>query len=235
MTWPWTMRGIMRLPVLIGALSACCLAQTASPAKQAAAPCATERPSATAPSTASSSQPKEKPCAPAKPKSVAEQFPFPGEAAPPETPAANSPTPGAPHPSAASEHPFPGEPATAADSSSSSSSSDDGYDPDAPLPSTMRHPPKPPRVQTPDERVDEDLRVSKFYLDDGNLPGAYLRAKDAVRVEPDYSETHYTLAQVLHKMKKTGEAIEAYKTYLKMDPDGDHAKAARRALAQLKK
>jgi len=98
----------------------------------------------------------------------------------------------------------------------------------------MRHPPKPRKVQTPDERVDEDLRVAQFYLDSGDLPGAYLRAKDAVRVEPDYSETHYMLGQVLQKMNKKDEAIAEYKAYLKMDPDGDRTKAVKRALDGLR-
>lgn len=91
-----------------------------------------------------------------------------------------------------------------------------------------------PKPQTADQRVDEDLRVAKFYMDDEDFPGAYLRAKDAVRVEPDYSETHFMLAQVLQKMKKKDEAIAEYKAYLKMDPDGDRAKAVKRALAELK-
>lgn len=188
------------------------------------------------------SQPAAKPCTPSRPRSVADQFPFPGEASQPEAPAANppdakAPTPNAPHPSAASQHPFPGEPAAGEDSSSSSSSSssdDDGYDPNAPLPSTLRKPPAPRKVQTPDQRVDEDLRVAKFYLDGGNLTGAYLRAKDAVQVEPDYSETHFMLGQVAQKMKKKDEAIAEYKAYLKMDPDGDRTKAVKRALAELK-
>lgn len=98
----------------------------------------------------------------------------------------------------------------------------------------MRKPPPKPKVQTADQRVDEDLRVSKFYLDNDNLAGAYLRAKDAVRVEPDYSETHFMLAQVLEKMKKKDEAVAEYKTYLKMDPDGDRVKAVNKALAELK-
>lgn len=82
--------------------------------------------------------------------------------------------------------------------------------------------------------MDEDLRVAKFYLDDEDLAGAYLRAKDAVRVEPDYSETHFMLAQILQKMKKKDEAIAEYKLYLKMDPDGDRTKTVKKALAELK-
>jgi len=216
-------------------LSAVSTAQSAPAAKPADAPCPAAKPA----SGQSSSQPAAKPCTP---RSAADQFPFPGEANQPEAPAANppdakAPTPNVPHPSAASQHPFPGEPAAGADSSSSSSSSssdDDGYDPNAPLPSTLRKPPKIQKAQTPDQRVDEDLRVAKFYLDDGNLTGAYMRAKDAVTVEPGYSETHFMLGQVAQKMKKKNEAIAEYRQYLKMDPDGDRTKMVKKALAELK-
>jgi Tfp pilus assembly protein PilF len=82
--------------------------------------------------------------------------------------------------------------------------------------------------------VDEDLSVAKFYMNDENYPGAYLRAKDAVGIQPDYSAAHFALAEIAQKMKKKDEAILEYQTYLKLDPDGEKAKAARKALADLK-
>ena len=84
-----------------------------------------------------------------------------------------------------------------------------------------------------DERVDEDLAVAKFYLGNENYQGAYLRAKDAVSVQPDYSKAHFALAEVLQKMKKKEEAVAEYQTYLKLDPEGEKAKAAKKALAEL--
>jgi Tfp pilus assembly protein PilF len=88
-------------------------------------------------------------------------------------------------------------------------------------------------VLSDDERVDEDLYVAKFYMNDENYQGAYLRAKDAVSIQPDYSLAHFTLAEVLQKMKKKDEAIAEFQTYLKLDPEGEKAKAAKRALAEL--
>ena len=82
--------------------------------------------------------------------------------------------------------------------------------------------------------MDEDLSVAKFYMGDGNLQGAYLRAKDAVKIQPDYSASHFALAQIAQKMKKKDEAIAEYQTYLKLDPDGEKAKAAKKALDELK-
>jgi len=227
--------------------SAACHAQTA-PAQNQPAPCPAPTQNASQPAT---------PCPPpAKKPSTAEQFPFPGapaKPAPPATPAPDSP--GATTPSsAATEHPFPTTPAPAlpgddsssssgssnSDSSSSSSGTDsDVPDTDMPKPgaegsSVHRKLPKVARVQTDDERVDEDLRVAKFYMRDDNLKGAYLRAQDAVKTQPEYSAAHYALAEIAEKMKKKDEAIAEFQTYLKLDPDGEKAKEARKALDQLK-
>lgn len=196
-----------------------------------------------------------KPCPPPAPTtkkpSVAEQFPFPGEPAKPATPTLppNSPNPATTPSDAAAQHPFPTQPPPKlpGDDSSSSSSSSSGDDPnvtppgDNPTPggdppegtSVHRKLPKVKRVQSDDERVDEDLSVAKFYLNDENYQGAYLRAKDAVKIQPEYSATHFALAEIAQKMKKKDEAIAEYQTYLKLDPDGEKAKAAKKALADL--
>jgi Tfp pilus assembly protein PilF len=100
--------------------------------------------------------------------------------------------------------------------------------------SVHRKLPKVKRVQTDDERVDEDLKVARFYMRDDNLPGAYLRAKDAVKVQPEYSAAHFTLGEIAQKMKKKDEAVAEFQMYLKLDPDGEQAKAAQRALNDLK-
>jgi tetratricopeptide (TPR) repeat protein len=239
--------------VLIAAflLSAASYAQT-PPAQAPAAPCPNQNQSTTQ-SPAPNQNPDQtaKPCAPPAPaakKSTAQQFPFPGEPAKPANPP-DSPAPATTPSGAAAEHPFPTQPAPKlpGDNSNSSSSSSSGDDPsagtpgDTPTPggdppegtSVHRKLPKVKRVQTDDERVDEDLRVSKFYLNDENYQGAYLRAKDAVQVQPDYSATHFALAEIAQKMKKKDEAIAEYQAYLKLDPDGEKAKAAKKALADL--
>jgi hypothetical protein len=221
--------------------SAACLAQTSPTQNTPPPPC--PDPNQTQTQTT-------KPCPPpapdAKKPSAAEQFPFPG------TPSKSAPPPDSPSTtttpkSAAEEHPFPTEPAPKLpgdDSSSSSSGSANTPDPDVPdtdMPkpgeegsSVHRKLPKVKRVQTDDERVDEDLKVARFYMRDDNLPGAYLRAKDAVKVQPEYSEAHLALAEIAQKMKKKEEAVAEYQAYLKLDPEGEKAKAAQKALDQLK-
>jgi hypothetical protein len=176
---------------------------------------------------------------------------------PPDSPSPStpdSPSPASPKtttPSdAADQHPFPTQPPPKLPGDDSSSSSSSGGDDPTPAPtddptakgdpsnppegtSVHRKLPKVKRVQTDDERVDEDLSVAKFYLRDENYQGAYLRAKDAVNIQPEYSTAHFALAEIAQKMKKKDEAVAEFQTYLKLDPEGEKAKAAKKALAEL--
>ena len=229
-------------------------AQTAPAQDPPAAPCPAQNQSTgqTQPPTPNQNPDQTaKPCSPPAPaakKSTAQQFPFPGAPAKPANPP-DSPAPATTPAGAAAQHPFPTQPPPKlpGDNSGSSSSSSSGDDPSAATPgdtptpggdppegtSVHRKLPKVPRVQSDDERVDEDLKVAKFYLNDENYQGAYLRAKDAVQLQPDYSATHFALAEAAQKMKKNDEAIAEYQAYLKLDPDGEKARAAKKALADL--
>lgn len=160
-------------------------------------------------------------------------FPFPGEAAKPD--AAGSPD--------------------ASGSSSSSSSAGDApvFDPDT-NPATpaltdkgsQGSPPTPGRhilhrvnpvgtkLQTADEREIEDLDIAHFYLQSGDLQGAYLRSQDAVKTAPDDPDAHFALAGVALKLNKRDEAIAEYNACLKLDPPDKQARDARKALARLK-
>jgi hypothetical protein len=201
----------------------------------------------------------DKPCpssSDTKHPSTADQFPFPGEpeSSAPGAPVPNAPTPASPntpHPSAASEHPFPGdaEPPDANSSSSSSSSSSSADNAPATSPSDD-HPwddkgdnpraarkklPKVQNLQSDEDRAVEDLKVAKFYEGTGNLDAAYMRAKDAVKYQPNDPDTHFALAHIAQKMNKRDEAIAEFNTYLKLDPDGVQIKQAQKALAQLQR
>ena len=221
-------------------------AQTLPPQNAPVTPCPTQPQSQTPNQNPDQTAKPCPPPAPAAKKSASQQFPFPGEPAKPANPP-DSPAPATTPSDAAAQHPFPTQPPPKLPGDDSSSSSSSGEDPSAATPgdtptpggdppegtSVHRKLPKVKRVQTDDERVDEDLRVSKFYLNDENYQGAYLRAKDAVQVQPDYSATHFALAEVAQKMKKKDEAIAEYQAYLKLDPDGEKAKDAKKALADL--
>lgn len=198
-----------------------------------------------------------------KEPAASERFPFPGESTPqkpttqPDSPEA--PTSSGQQPSAADKFPFPGsappmpgsEPSGGSSSSSSSSSdsSSSADDPDTPSPAAGRPPlddkgdnpkaavrrrlPKVEKLQSDEERAAEDLKVSQFYENAGNMNAAYLRAQDAVKYQPEDPYTHFALAHVAEKLNKRDQAIAEYNEYLKRDPDGLKIKQARKALEQL--
>jgi hypothetical protein len=180
------------------------------------------------------------PATPAPAGSAGDKFPYPGE---------EKGAPSAPGAPGSGKFPYPGETKDPGESSSSSSSSSSGGD--APVPddkpalkdegtsgstksSRRRLRPPAQKILSDPEREDEDLTVAKFYVSRGNLQGAYLRAKDAVKVQPDDPDGHILLADVAEKMGKKDEAVTEYEAYLKLDPEGDHVKAAQGALAKLK-
>lgn len=175
------------------------------------------------------------------PADAGKKFPFPGESG---EPSAGAGAPVAPGPGGSSS------------SSSSSSSSDSSGDPfggaapgapdlkDAGSEGTQARPsghilhraPAPAaKPQTADERESEDLRVANFYLDSGDLKGAYLRAQDAVKTAPDDPEAHFALAEMAAKLGKKDEAIAEYNACLKLDPPDKEKKDSNRALARLAK
>lgn len=90
-------------------------------------------------------------------------------------------------------------------------------------------------LQSDEERATEDLKISKYYEQSGNLNAAYMRAKDAVKYQPNDPDTHFTLAHLAQKMNKREEAIAEFNMYLKLDPDGLNIKQAQKALNQLQK
>jgi hypothetical protein len=202
---------------------------------------ATSPPKPQAPSLSGVPDAPEKPDSPQGP-AAAKQFPFPGEAGNPDLSGSANPdsaTPGSANPGS---------------SSSSSSSSDNGvpqYDPNAPAaPSDQagngsasatpgRHilhrvNPVGTKLQSADERENEDINVAHYYMQSGDLKGAYLRGQDAVKAVPDDPGAHFLLAELAQKLDKREEAIAEYKTCLTLDPIEKQAKDARKALARMK-
>jgi Tfp pilus assembly protein PilF len=89
------------------------------------------------------------------------------------------------------------------------------------------------KTQTPTEREEEDLQVAGFYQNDGDYRGAYLRGKDAVSVAADDPNAHFVLAEAARKLGKLDEAMEHYKTCLKLDPIPKEKKVAEKALKEM--
>ena len=90
-----------------------------------------------------------------------------------------------------------------------------------------------PKVEDLDKREADDLEISHYYATTGNFQASYMRAQDAVKTIPDDPMAHFALAESARRLNKKDEAVSEYKLYLKMDPEGEKAKDARRALIEL--
>jgi tetratricopeptide (TPR) repeat protein len=84
-------------------------------------------------------------------------------------------------------------------------------------------------------KAQDDVRVGRFYLGDGDYKGAYGRFSEASRLDPTNLDAIYGLAAAAAGLHHTEEALINYKLYLQIAPDGDDAKSARKAIRALSK
>jgi hypothetical protein len=171
------------------------------------------------------------PDAPAAP-AARKDFPFPGDATPAP---ASSPDAGSSSSSSSSSGDIPQYDPTAG--AADPALTDKGSEGAAATPGRHilhRVNPVGTKLQSADERESEDLDIGHFYMQSGDIKGAYLRGQDAVKTAPDDPAAHYLLAEVARKMDKRDEAIAEYNACLKLDPPEKQAKDARKALAALK-
>jgi tetratricopeptide (TPR) repeat protein len=85
------------------------------------------------------------------------------------------------------------------------------------------------------DQAKEDVYVGNFYLQSGDFVGAYARFKEASTLRPENVEAMFGLAEAARHLKKNDEALENYRLYLDVVPNGPKAKDARKALASLEK
>jgi tetratricopeptide (TPR) repeat protein len=93
--------------------------------------------------------------------------------------------------------------------------------------------PKPAAKET-DPEYAKDMDVGDFYLRERrNYSGAMLRFRDALAHKPDDPPATFKLAQSLEGLRQVDEARDQYQTYLKLDPKGQYAAEASKALERL--
>lgn len=159
-------------------------------------------------------------------------FPYPGDQAPAESPEPQPASSSSSSPSSSSDDAVPTNDTPA----KGDASDDDDHDEKPKLTdkgSEGKRNAKTVKPQTDTERVDEDLTIARFYGQSGNAMGAYLRAKDAVKIEPDYPEAHFVLGEAAKRLNKGDEAKSEFTAYLKLAPTGERARAAEKALESL--
>lgn len=78
------------------------------------------------------------------------------------------------------------------------------------------------------------VEVGDWYFKQENYKGAISRYREALEYKPHDAEATFKLAEVLNKTGDVSGAAENYTEYLKMMPNGPHAKKAKDALQKLK-
>ena len=82
--------------------------------------------------------------------------------------------------------------------------------------------------------AENDDRIGDYYMKAGNWAGAYARFKEASAANPEDARAVFGIAEAARKLDRAKEAAENYQVYLDAFPDGPKAKAARKALSELK-
>jgi tetratricopeptide (TPR) repeat protein len=78
------------------------------------------------------------------------------------------------------------------------------------------------------------IEVGDWYLKQGNTRAALSRYREALDYKPHDAEATFKLAEVLNKTGDLAGATENYEDYLKILPNGPHAKKSKEALEKLK-
>lgn len=86
------------------------------------------------------------------------------------------------------------------------------------------------KAPTHEEAASQDIKVGDYYLETKNWKGALSRFDSALVLDPENPEVYWGLAEAQHHL---GDLVNARANYLKLleyDPDGPHAKQARKEL-----
>jgi Tfp pilus assembly protein PilF len=75
--------------------------------------------------------------------------------------------------------------------------------------------------------------VAKLYLSQKNYRGAESRLEDALAAKPHDPEATFLWAESLERLNQASDAMEAYRDYLGLEPQGKFGPKAQRALKRL--
>ena len=187
-----------------------------------------------------------------KEKSAAEKFPFPESESPNSPPRSTDTKPADSNKqkSAAEEFPFPEpdspdapprstEPRSPNDSSSKDRDvdilppADDNKHEGSPLTGPDPSPGVVEMKPWNPHQADKDVEVGMFYFRQKNYSAAESRFREALRWQDNHAIATYRLATVLEKEGKPADAKQYYLQYLRILPNGDFAKDAKKALDRM--
>ena len=81
----------------------------------------------------------------------------------------------------------------------------------------------------------KDLKIGDFYTKKGSHRAAAGRYLEATRWDPRFVDAYWKLARAREKLGQHQQAVDAYRRFLKLEPDGKRAKQAFKRLPKLEK
>lgn len=84
-------------------------------------------------------------------------------------------------------------------------------------------------------RAAKDIEVGDFYYHKKEYRAAASRYQGALEWKPNDAIATFRLAQAEEKLGEKADALQNYRQYLKILPDGDFAKDAKEAIERLSK
>jgi tetratricopeptide (TPR) repeat protein len=82
-----------------------------------------------------------------------------------------------------------------------------------------------------DARNHHNLAMS--LLETGDEAGAIAEYREAVRIDQKLAESYFNLGVILYRARKNQEAIEAFKTFLQLQPDSPQSAQVKEAIKQM--
>lgn len=79
----------------------------------------------------------------------------------------------------------------------------------------------------------KEFKIGEFYAKKGNQRAASARFLEATKWDSTYAESYWRLGNSREELKQYNLAIEAYRKYLQLDPNGKESKDARKRIARL--
>ena len=84
-------------------------------------------------------------------------------------------------------------------------------------------------------RAEKDIEVGRYYMKKGDYDAAIDRFQDATVARPGYALPYRLLAEAQEKKGLKREAVQSYKTYLKLYPHAEDAGKVRRQIQKLER
>jgi tetratricopeptide (TPR) repeat protein len=84
-------------------------------------------------------------------------------------------------------------------------------------------------------QAQQDVKVGDYYAKKGNHKAAAGRYAEATKWNPQFAEAFFKLGRAREKLKQNEDALQAYKRFLKLEPEAKEARQVEKKIAALEK